>query len=125
MDPEYAYAHCLLGDVMRERGDYEGAIALYQRYLEAYPSETWAHARIGALKLLLDRPQDVAGHMAAALKLSPLETNLIAFAQVRAGFAESQVGRADSAYLRFRDAAAAWPHIPTPRLAMRRAGVPQ
>lgn len=118
VDPDYAYAQCLVGHVLRARGDYEGALTVYERYLAAYPSEAWAHARIGEVKLLLGRPQEVAAHMDAALALSPLEHNLIAYAQFRAGAAEFHLGRDDSAYRRFREAAAALPDFPALRLPM-------
>ena len=118
VDPGYPYAYCLRGHVLRERGDYGGAVALYQQYLAAYPSEAWAHARIGALKLLLGRPEEVAGHMAAALTLSPLENGLISYTQVGAGLADFQLGRDDAAYQRFRVAAAAAPGFMNARLAM-------
>lgn len=118
LDPGYPYAHCLRGHVLRERRDYAGAVAVYQQYLAAYPSEAWAHARIGALKLLLGRPQEVAGHMDAALTLSPLENGLISYAQVVAGLADFQLGRDGAAYQRFREAAAAGPSFPRSRLGM-------
>jgi len=118
VDPTYAYAYCLRGHVLHQRGDPEGALTVYQRYLAAYPSEAWAYARIGGMKLLLGRPQEVAAHMASALKLSPLENNLIGYTQVLAGFADFQLGRDDAAYQRFREAAAAYPHSPRPPLVM-------
>lgn len=117
-DPAYPYAYCLRGHVLHQRGDYEGALAVYERYLAAYPSEAWAHARIGTMKLLLGRHQEVAAHTAAALKLSPLENNLIGYAQLRAGLADFHMRRDDAAYERFRQAAVAFPNAPTPRLAM-------
>lgn len=118
VDPGYAYAYCLRGHVLHQRGDYEGALAVYQRYLAAYPSEAWAHARIGGMKLLLGRPQEVAAHTAAALKLSPLENGLISYAQARAALADLQLGRDDAAYQRFRETAAARPSALLPRLGM-------
>ncbi|MBC5765135.1 FlgO family outer membrane protein [Ramlibacter albus] len=118
IDPGYGYAHCLRGHALRERGDYEGALAIYESYLARYPSEAWAHVRIGEMKLLLGRAHEVAAHMAAAMKLSPLEPNLVRIALYRAAVAEFYAGRDDAAYQRFREAAAAAPDYPGPRLGM-------
>jgi len=124
VEPGYAYAYCLRGHALHQRGDFDGAQAVYQRYLAAYPSEAWAHARIGGMtriggmKLLLGRPQEVAAHAAAALKLSPLEHGLISYTQFRAGFADFHLGRDDAAYQRFRETAAARPTSVMAQLGM-------
>ena len=108
-DPDYLPAQCLIGHLLRERGDFEGALRVYQKVLAGNPSDAWTHARIGTVKLRLGRPEEVAAHVDAALRLSPSETALLSYGHFQAGVAEYYLGREDAAYERMRRAAAAGP----------------
>ena len=78
-DPDYLPAQCLMGHLLRERRDLEGALRVYQKVLAANPGDAWTHARIGTVKLRLGRPEEVAAHVDAAMRLSPFETALLAY----------------------------------------------
>lgn len=108
--PDYLPAQCLTGHVLRERGDPEGALQVYQKVVAANPSEAWSHARIGAMKLRLGRAEEVAGHTDTAMRLSPFETALVGYSHFHAGAAEYYLGREDAAYERMRQSAAVGPH---------------
>lgn len=108
--PDYLPAQCLTGHVLRERGDPEGALRVYQKVVAANPSEAWSHARIGAMKLRLGRAEEVAAHTDAAMRLSPFETSLVGYSHFHAGAAEYYLGREDAAYERMRQSAAVGPH---------------
>lgn len=108
-DPDYLPAQCLVGHLLRVRGDFEGALRVYQKVVAANPGDAWTHARIGAVKLRLGRPQEVAAHIDAAMRLSPFETALLGYGHFHAGVAEYYLGREDAAYERMRRAAAAGP----------------
>lgn len=108
-DPDYLPAQCLLGHLLRERGDLEGALRVYQKVVAANPSDAWSHARIGAVKLGLGRPDEVSAHVDAAIRLRPFETALLSYGHFHAGVAEYYLGREDAAYERMRHAAAAGP----------------
>jgi TolB-like protein/DNA-binding winged helix-turn-helix (wHTH) protein len=106
-DPDYLLAQRLTADVLRQRGDLEGALRVYQRVVADNPSEAWSHARIGAIKLRLGQPEEVAAHADVALRLSPFETTLVGYSHLYAGAAEYYLGREDAAYERMRQSAAA------------------
>ena len=108
-DPDYLPAQCLMGHVLRERGDFEGALRVYQKVVAANPSDAWSHARIGVMKLRLGRLEEVAVHTDAALRLSPFEAALVGYSHLYAGDAEYYLGREDAAYERMRQSAAAGP----------------
>ena len=108
--PDYLPAQCLTGHVLRERGDPEGALRVYQKVVAANPSDAWSHARIGAMKLSLGRAEEVATHTDAAMRLSPFETALVGYSHFHAGAAEYDLGREDAAYERMRQSAAVGPH---------------
>ena len=107
--PDYLPAQCLAGHVLRERGDLEGALRVYQKVVEANPSDAWSHARIGAMKLRLGRPEEVADHTDAAMRLSPFEPALISYSHFYSGAAEYYLGRERAAEERMRQAIAVGP----------------
>ena len=109
IDAHDLHARFLGGHVLRQQRDLDGALRAYQQVLASNPSHAWAHARAGAVKLLLGRPEEVAVHADAALRLSPYEAALVHYAQLFAGIAEFYLGRDDAAYERMRQAAAAGP----------------
>lgn len=107
--PDDLLAQRLSADVLRERRDLEAALKAYQKLVAANPSDAWGHARIGFVKLMLARPEEVAVHIDAALRLSPFEAALIGYANVWGGIAEFYLGRDDAAYERMKRAAAVGP----------------
>ena len=110
LDPDYLPAQCLAGHVLRERGDLEGALRVYQKVVDANPSDAWSHARIGAMKLRLGRPEEVAAHTDAAVRLSPFEPALVGYSHFYAGVAEYYLGRERAALERMHQSVAVGPN---------------
>lgn len=108
-EPDHLVAQRLSADALRERRDLEAALKAYQKVVAANPGDAWGHARIGFVKLMLARPEEVAVHMDAALRLSPREATLVGYANVWRGVAEFYLGRHDAAYEHMRRSAAAGP----------------
>ena len=109
VDPGYLPAQSVSGNLLAVQGDVEGALRVYQTVVAANPSDAWAHARIGAMKLRLGRLEEVAAHTDAALRLGPSEAPLVGFSHLQAGFAEYYLGHDDAAYEHMRQSVAAGP----------------
>ncbi len=112
--PHSGQAHRSLGDLLYVRGDLEGALRAYQTAVEKNPSNSFAHLRIGIMKLALGRLEEVPAQMALARKLNPLEGNLVGTAYHALGAVEFHLGNDEAAYEWFRKAAAAHPHLVRP-----------
>jgi adenylate cyclase len=69
LDGADAEALSLLGDALRRRGDYEGAVAEIERALTMSPNLALAHAMLGATLIFSGRPKE--GLMALQTRLDP------------------------------------------------------
>lgn len=108
--PDSPQAHYSLGHLLYVRGDLEGALREYQLAVDANPSDSYAHMRIGITKLYMGRLEDVPVHMAVAQRLNPLEGTVIGTTNFGLGVAAFMLGNEDAAYERFRQAVTANPN---------------
>ncbi|WP_205960312.1 winged helix-turn-helix domain-containing protein [Ramlibacter henchirensis] len=108
-NPQYLPAQYVAGRLLAMRGDLEGALRIYQAVAVANPSDAWAHARIGAMKLRLGQLADAETHTRAALRLGSSEAPLVAFSHLQAGLAEYYLGHDAIASEHLRQSVAAGP----------------
>jgi tetratricopeptide (TPR) repeat protein len=109
--PGYFLGHCAKGELLLARSDFAGALAAYRQALALHPSEARALARMGRVVLGLGRPEEVASHIALALRLNPLQPRHVAWGHFVAGMALFHLGRTEAAYEHFRKAGAADPNL--------------
>ncbi len=108
-DAQYLPAQHAAGTLLAIRGDFEGALRVYQAVLARNPSDAWAHAHIAAVKVRLGRLDEVAAHADAALELGALETSLVGYSHLQAARAAYYLGDDAKAHEHVRQSVAAGP----------------
>ena len=108
-DAQYLPAQHVSATLLAMRGDFEGALRVYQAVLARNPSDPWVHAHIAAVKLRLGRLEEVAGHANAALELGALETSLVGYSHLQAARAAYYLGDDTKAHEHVRQSVAAGP----------------
>jgi adenylate cyclase len=71
LDGADAEAFSLLGDALRRRGDYEGAVAEIERALTMSPNLALAHAMLGATLIFSGRPKEGLVALQTGIRLDP------------------------------------------------------
>lgn len=67
VDPRCAHSHCMLGEALAERGEFERAAEHLRRAVELRPGFSFARANLGTLLLLESRFAEAAGEFERAL----------------------------------------------------------
>jgi tetratricopeptide (TPR) repeat protein len=67
--PQFAAGHRALGDLRRQHGDKEGAVASYEHFAEAAPHQAEAHLKLGAVLADLGELDRARGALERALEL--------------------------------------------------------
>ena len=101
IDPNFAYAHLVIGDILVHQGKIDEAIERYSQALRADPDCAPAHNNLGAMLLRNGRLQEAVSEFRKALRLNPD----VAEAHVGLAAALEKMGRAAEAK-REREAAA-------------------
>jgi tetratricopeptide (TPR) repeat protein len=71
LDPEYPKALYLMAALDRQRGDYEGALALFKRVEARYPKDRVLCNEIAQLYYLTDRYREAVAELEAVLAIDP------------------------------------------------------
>ena len=119
LDPGNYLAHQALGDVLRMRGDADGALAALRRSLALNPNAAWSHAIIGRVKTDLGRAEEGLGDIEAAVGMTPSDHAIYVW-YWWAGLAAAHTGRYETAVAWLEKAREARPlyRIPIPLLAV-------
>jgi len=119
LDPANYLAHQALGDVLRMRGDPDGALAALERALALNPSAPWSHAIIGKVKVDLGRAEEALGDIETALRISPPDHAFYVW-YWWAGFAAAHAGKYEATARWLEKAREAKPdyRLPVPLLAV-------
>ena len=96
-------------DILIDRGKFSNALDICQQALEADPGSAEIYRRVGALAVLLKRPQTAVDAFEIALKLDP--TDSVALCNM--GAALRDLGRTDEARLRLETSVRANPGHPS------------
>jgi tetratricopeptide (TPR) repeat protein len=119
LQPANYLAHQALGDILRMRGDPEGALAALARALALNPNAAWTHAIVGKVKAELGRAEEALGDIETALRISPSEPAIHVW-YWWAGFAAAHAGSYEAAARWLEKALQAKPdyRFPVPLLAV-------
>ena len=119
LDAANYLAHQALGDVLRMRGDPDGALAALERALALNPNAAWTHAIIGKAKADLGRAEEALGDIETALRINPSELAIHVW-YWWAGFAAAHAAKYEVAAVWLEKARAAKPDYrhPIPLLAV-------
>jgi DNA-binding winged helix-turn-helix (wHTH) protein/Flp pilus assembly protein TadD len=118
-EPASAYAHQLMGVLLRMRGDPDRAAAAFERSLVLSPNNAWTLAEFGRTKIELGRADEALADIEAALRLRPSEAAIHVW-YCWAGMAALHAGRNEQAVrwlLKAREARSTYP-LPVPLLAV-------
>ena len=109
--PGSSRAQYAMGNVLYVRGDVAGAERQYLSVIEANPSDSWAHMRLGMARMALGKFELVPAHMARAQRLNPLEPSLVSTALLGLAISEFHLGNDDAAYEHLRQATSTNPNL--------------
>jgi adenylate cyclase len=87
----------LLGDVYAVQGEYEKAIAEYERAVELDPNDAWGYRSLGYTLTSAGKPQEAIPLLKESMRLSPLSKTHASMCLYRLGRAYRTIGQYDEA----------------------------
>ncbi len=108
--PKVLDAHRYLGQVLREQGDFDGAMNHLQTYLKARNNDVTAQTELGWVKLDIDRPDEAMEYFQKALSVN----EKLAKAVFGLGCAKLKLGQLEPAIQHLKQAIELAPNDPEP-----------